>query len=460
MAKLFNYLSLLCIITIGAIAAYMCVEYYRGALVRHPNAVEAVDINSQNIIVAASDDKLFFWDNQRCTDQLSAHKGGVSSCAFSHSDTLVVSCSASDGQVKVWRLSTKKAIATLNTFRPIKLMFDRSDNYIICICADNKIQVWDWKKNEVIKEENEVYLGIAGNLSISKGNVLAYTDTNCRVNILNIGTLKTTNITTGYCGITQISSDGNTIAVKPKNEDIHIIDASNGKYISDVPNNDKYVFEPFKFSPDGKWLLNGWGGLISIFDWRQNKPVQLLEYSPMYGTVNDFVFPSGGQLVSANSDSAIKLWNMHTGKIIFSVGAGELANKIISVFFLIVVLTLVFGFCGILVDSDSKFSSFVIIAILSVWTFGILIPFYYLRSSFTKYTITISWCTTAITLFLLLTIYGAFWALYILPFGLFCGYQQIKYGDEKYRVIISVILNLGFCLFLCYLKYFKNILIF
>jgi len=133
--------------------------------------------------------------------------------------------------------------------------------------------------------------------------------------------------------------------------------------------------EVFKFTPDGKSFVTGIsGGNIDVWDWRQKKLIRTLE-GDLYSlsSIDDIAFSNNNELLSACGDRSVKIWGLKNGDLKMVIGDGLFQTKLTGFLSIIILLTLVFGFCGILINPRNKYSSFAIVSILSVWSFGILL---------------------------------------------------------------------------------------
>lgn len=434
----------------------MFFESFTGAFTKHTSWVNSVDINNQNIIASASGDEIFLWDNMNCITRLNAKYDIIRSVAFSPDSKLIVSGSANNN-IKIWSVADKKLIKELPGFRLNKVAFDQSGKYIISAGYKDNVKIWDWKQGKLVKELSQGALVMRTGFSISKNNILAFIDSGCNVELFDINTLKDIDIIPGYCGVAQISPDGERVAVKAKGKIIRIIDIKSKKVITEIDNSqDFYAFEPFKFSPDGKWLVNGVGSnLVEVWDWRQNKLVITLG-KPVLSGFEDFAFNTNGDLLTAGGDRSVKVYDLLTGDLKVNIGNGEYQTQLTLLLLITTIFALFFGFCGILYSTENKYSSFSIISILTVWSFGVYLLLYLIKPPVTKYATGICWIATIISTLFFASLYGARLALYTIPIALIFGHQQIMYDRKKEGTYIPVFINLIFCLFLCYLVYFKD----
>ncbi len=166
-------------------------------------------------------------------------------------------------------------------------------------------------------------------------------------------------------------------------------------------------------------------------------------------SVSDIEFSNHNELLSANSDRSVKIWNLKNGDLKMVIGDGVYQTKLTGLLSIIILLNLVCGFLGILINSQNKYSSVAIVSILSVWSLGILLLLFFIKSHLVKYATAISWIMTVISTFFFLTLYGAMLSLYTLPVGLFAGYMQIMYDREKKGTYIPVVINLILCGVIC-----------
>ena len=455
--KIINYLSLSLVLIIATSVIYSFFELTCGAFIQHPANVTSVDVNCQNIIASASENEVYLWDEQNCIYRLNAQDGHINSVAFSHNGQLLASCSLTDGIIKVWSLKDKRVINEFSNYKVHKVAFDMTDKYIISESDDGSIQIWDWKKNRSIKTiEMAVRPDWRNSISISRNNNLGYIDSNCNLKVFDLNTFRQTINLKDYCGKAQISPNGKLIAVKTKGNSISIINITSGHIAATINNDqDAYAFEPFKFSLNSKWLVNGVNGnLVEVWDWQKNKLIETLGISTL-SSINEFVFSKNNELITAGNDRSVKIWDLTSGRLKIELGDGVYLRNLFSMFFLVIVVSLFVGYLGIISGSDNTYSSFLIISILSIWTLGISLLLVQIRSG-TRYAALITWASTIISAFFVFSIYHTLVSLFILPVGLFFGYMQIMYERTKKSTYLPIFISLILSAYVCYWAFFRH----
>src|SRR5690606_29666592 len=92
-----------------------------------------------------------------------------------------------DKSIKVWSSSDKKTINTLNGHSEgvNKVEFSNTDKYIISAGYDEKMLIWDWTNNKIVKELSIKHT----NFSINNQDVLAYIDRSCSLILFDLKSL-------------------------------------------------------------------------------------------------------------------------------------------------------------------------------------------------------------------------------------------------------------------------------
>jgi hypothetical protein len=120
-------------------------------------------------------------------------------------------------------------------------------------------------------------------------------------------------------------------------------------------------------------------------------------------------------------------------------------TQLVGVLAIVVFVTLVVGFFGVKQSSTNRYSSWAVIAILSVWSLGILTLLLLVKSRLIKYAMTIVWILTVISGLAVLSLYGFWVALLTIPVSLFFGYIKLQSDANKKGVVLPIVLNLFLC---------------
>lgn len=431
-------LFIILILTIG----YIIIEYANNAFQTHKHWVYSVDVNETGLIASASGNQILFWDNKYCVDSLNGHTNAIKSISFSHDGQFIASASI-DNTVKVWSVTEKKTIKTFGEHHEgvNKVEFSISDNYIISAGYDGKLYIWDWKNENDLKEFDVKHTAF----SINTSDILVFVDTTCHLNLYDLNSLSMIKIIGHYCGLPVFHPNGKILAIRTNNGNLQFIDIYSGKLLSVLDIKHETSYDPFVFTPDGNYIVAGiWGGSIEVWDWKEKRLVRTLHGT--FGTsTNEFSFNKENQLLSASGDQSVKIWDWHTGRLKTNIGDGLYQKQLYGVLSIIFVATLATGFFGVNQSNDNKYSSWVIISILSVWSIGIITLGLLAKKYLVKHSSIIIWVLTVISSLAILSLYGAWLSLFFIPFALFFGFIKLKLDSDKNKIMIPIIINLFLC---------------
>ncbi|HEX6428687.1 MAG TPA: hypothetical protein VF008_13420 [Niastella sp.] len=448
--NLTDKISLLLFSSIILITGFIIYAFKTGQFEKHKSWVFSVDTNKQDIVVSASENELLFWNKRACTNRIVGHSNAIKSVAFSHSEQQFASGSI-DRSIKVWSTSGKKVIKTLNGHNEgvNKVAFSNSDNYIISAGYDDKMFIWDWKNNKIVKEFNIKHT----DFSINNQDVLAYIDSSCHLTLFDLKSMSAITVVGEYCGSPVFSPKNNIISLNDINKSsFTFIDLHSNKVISTLnikkENSDCQV-STFKFTPDGQYIVAGiWGGDIEIWDWKQKKLKRTLQGHTL-SSVDDFSFNSKNQLISASGDWSLKFWDWNTGDLKMVVGDGLFQSKLNGLLSISILLTLIAGFWALTKSTENKFSFYILLSILTVWTFGIGLVLYFFKSSLSKYAKPITWTMTVLSGIFFLSVWFSWLAIFSIPIALLFCYISITTDLDKKKIYVPLIINLAFCAIFC-----------
>lgn len=431
-------LLVLLVLTIG----FTTVEWLNNGFQTHKHWVYSVDVNDDGTIASASENQILLWKNKYCIDSLLGHTDAIKSISFSHDNQLIVS-GGIDERVKVWSIADNKTILTLNdhTAGVNKVKFSHSDNYIISAGYDNKLYIWDWKNEKTLKDFDIKHT----EFSINKSDILAFVDTSCNLNLFDLNSLNNLKAINNYCGIPVFHPEGKILAVRTDDGILEFVNSNSGEQLAQLDIKHGTHYGPFIFTPDGNNIVAGiWGGDIEVWNWQQKKLVETLKGTFATST-NEFAFNGENQLLSASGDQSVKTWDLQTGSLKSNIGDGLYKKKLFGVLSILCLMILISGFLGVFQNNESKYSSWAVMLILSIWSLGILTLGFFIKKHLVKYSITITWILTVLSGLFILSLYGSWLAVYIIPISLFFGYIKLRTYPENKAIAIPVALNLIFC---------------
>jgi hypothetical protein len=438
--------SLLCSIII-IIIGYILYASNTNQFQKHKSWVYAVDNNKQGAVVSASENELLLWNQRKCINVFTGHTNTIKSAAFSHDGQLIVSGSI-DTSVRIWSARSGKVLKTLNkhTKGVNKVEFNKSNAYVISAGYDDKLLIWDWKNDKVAKQLSTK----STDFSINSQDILAYVDSACTLTLFDLKSLSVAQTLGHFCGSPVFNPQRNIIAIKDST--FSFIDLNTNKLFSTLnikQGNSTREVSTYTFTPDGQYLVAGvWGGDIEIWDWQKKRLARTLQGHFLY-SVNDLSFNSSNQLISASGDLSLKFWNWNTGDLEITIGNGLFQAKLNGILSIFIFLTLFAGFGALLTSPEHKISSYITLAILTCWSFGIGAILYLFKSSLTKYVVPLIWTTTALSGLFFLSVWFSWLALCTIPISLILCHISILTNRDKDTSYISLAINLIFCGVLC-----------
>ena len=430
-------LSIFLVLTIAFTAA----EWIRNAFQTHKSWVYSVGVKD-GTIASASEDQILLWKKRYCTDSLVEHTDAIKSISFSHDNQFLVSGSI-DKTVRVWSLTDNRLIETFNAHMAgvNKVKFSSSDRYIVSSGYDDKLYIWDWRNKNRVKDFDVEHT----EFSISNSDILAFVDTTCNLNLFDLKPLSTIKTIGRYCGVPIFHPNDTTLAIRTDDGRIQFVNIYSSELESELDIKHETHYGPLAFTPDGNYLVAGiWGGDIEVWDWRQKKLVKTLHGTSATST-NEFEFNRKNQLLSASGDRSFKTWDLESGRLIGSIGDGLYQKQLIGILSILFGLMLVASFFGVSESSTNKYSSWIVVSILTVWSLGILTLGLLLQTYLVKYSKGVVWTLTVISGLAIWSLYGAWLAIFIIPVSLFFGYIKLKLDRDRKEIVIPIALNLIYC---------------
>jgi hypothetical protein len=124
------------------------------------------------------------------------------------------------------------------------------------------------------------------------------------------------------------------------------------------------------------------------------------------------------------------------------LGDGKYRQKLLGVLSVQVVLALVFGFAGGLLNPAAKGSSRAVMAILTGWSLGLLALGYWQKTRLVRYALPVVWITTVFSGLAVLSLYGSGLALFTIPVALFFSHLKVLSVQGREKVVLPLFLNL------------------
>ncbi|MHC5749688.1 MAG: WD40 domain-containing protein [Nostoc sp.] len=250
---------------------------------------------------------------------LEGHSSRVNSVGFSP-DGKTLASGSDDNTIKLWDISTGKAIKTLtgHSSKVYSIGFSPDGKTLASSSGDKTIKLWDVSTGKAIKTLTGHSRSVWGVGFSLDGKTLASGSGDKTIKLWDVSTGKAIKTLTGHSrsvwGV-GFSPDGKTLASGSDDKTIKLWDVSTGKSIKTLTGHRSLVYS-VGFSPDGKTLASGSDdNTIKLWDVSTGKAIKTLtEHSSLVYSVG--FSPDGKTLASGSDDNTIKLWDVSTGKAI------------------------------------------------------------------------------------------------------------------------------------------------
>jgi RNA polymerase sigma factor (sigma-70 family) len=254
-------------------------------------------------------------------------KGAVTVVAFSPDGKMVATAGA-DKTIRLWELSTGKAIKKLTvTGEPTALTFTADGKRIVSGSGDGSVKAWNAENGELVWNTNALRgekIAIAASpdgarVATGGNNVIFVIDTATGKIFLGMKTIQNVR------GLA-FSPDGKLLASAGKEGNIHLWDPPTGKQIQTLKGGD---CNSIAFAPKGDAIAVAEDKGLRLFDIQNGKEkfhrdskevVRAVAYSP-----------DGKTLASVGDDRVVRLWDAATGKE--QRQFGDVQGKLASVAF-------------------------------------------------------------------------------------------------------------------------------
>jgi WD40 repeat protein len=260
--------------------------------------------------------------------RLRGHTEVVTTVAFSPDDRLLASGST-DRTVKLWDVTTGKMVGSLagHTASVTAVAFSPDGKLLASAGADGVVQLWDTISGQELRSLEGHRGPVSGVVFSPDGRRLASASEDKSVRVWDVGTGRTALVFTEHRSPVRgidFSPDGRTIASVDQRKGTLLWDAGTGTVASSLGGPAISV----AFSPNGRRLATGEGAVegvskpqVRVWD-LLIAPVPTGVVLSLDGHTNDItrvVFrPDGGQLASSSLDQTVKVWEMPTGKEVFT----------------------------------------------------------------------------------------------------------------------------------------------
>jgi len=276
----------------------------RNSLTGHQNSVNSVTFSPDGkIIVSASDDKTVkIWDLNGKELRTFNCEEKVTSLVFSPNGKTLAT--AQDNTVKLWDLNGRKIKSFTNDIEVKSVIFSPDNKTLAAVIEDNTINVWDLNGRKI---KNIKYEG--SNIVFSPDSkTVATTDEYNNIKLWDLNG-KQLQILKGHeqtINNIAFSPDGKTLASSDSKKIVKLWNL-NGKELKSFSGGESDIARIF-FSHDGKIAIATEDNTIELWNLRGE---QLAIIKGHNQSITSIAFnPDGKTLVSASSDSTIKLWDL------------------------------------------------------------------------------------------------------------------------------------------------------
>jgi WD40 repeat protein len=293
----------------------------------HQSDVRGVSLSpdGKRLTTAGLDGTVRFWDARTGKEQLSfqAHAGGVRCVCFSPDGALIASGGGQDnepGELKLWDARTGKEQTALegHRFRVESVAFSPDGTRLASASGDSTVKVWDVRaKREVAAFKghppggvNSVSFSPDGKRVVSGGGPVG-----------SPGSVKVWDAETGRehisppehtAGVSAVafSPNGKHFVSASWDRTVRIREASRGKEefsLKGLPD----VVTCLCFSPDGKRLgTGGFNGFLSVWESRTGQEQLTLEAREGKGTVEGVCFSPDSSSLASVKGGVVRIWDV------------------------------------------------------------------------------------------------------------------------------------------------------
>jgi WD40 repeat protein len=235
----------------------------------------AASFNGQYIFSGSSDKTIKVWDTENFEESktLQGHEGPVFCIAVSPNTELIASLAWGEKVLRVWDVRIGSELMTLGDRKSDleRIVFSPNGKRIISGDNAGDVRTWDVATGEELMA------------------IHAYPDS---VSCL------------------AVNSDGSKIAsFSDTDKMIKVWDAQTGIQLASFHGGREQVIESLAFSPDGKYIVSGWGNHIKIWEIETGSELRTLRGHE--GWLTSLAFTRDGkQIVSSSWDGTTKLWDV------------------------------------------------------------------------------------------------------------------------------------------------------
>ena len=304
----------------------------------------AITPSGEKVVSGSSDGIVRIWDltSGRLVRALEGHAGRVIDVAIAPDGQRVVSTSW-DKTIKIWDLQLGCVQRSLREDTNITnvVVVTPDGHQIISGSTDGSINIWDLYTGSLLNSLGERSTGeatvaqmVAAPEAIAVSFDGHYAVSSSQGEVIKIWDLYTKRL------LRSVENAGHPIAITPNGQrfisasrggNIKIWGLQNGQQLHSIDDPDLLTWTSIAITPDGQQFISGCvEGTIKIWDLSNGHLLRTIEGSRMMspgsidghtGEVSDIaVTPDGQKIVSGSGDKTIKIWDLHTGHLLQTLG--------------------------------------------------------------------------------------------------------------------------------------------
>ncbi len=268
-------------------------------------------------VLSGSDDKtLKLWETATGKEirTFAGHANEVKSVAFSPDGKYALSGSHDD-TLKLWDVATGKEIRTFtgHSSHVTSVVFSKDGKYALSGSWENNLKLWDVATGKEVRTFTGHAEPVTSVAFSPDGKYALSGSWDKTLKLWDVATGKEIRTFTGHGGWVDsvVFSPGGKYALSgSEDKTLKIWEIATGKEIRAF-NGYSYGVETVVMSPDERYLLSKSYGEIKLWDFKNNKEVEIDDFK---ATGRPAIFSSDGRFILSGDYNRAKLWEIATGK--------------------------------------------------------------------------------------------------------------------------------------------------